>query len=133
VEYARTRAAHATVGHIVPVWLLAAVLAVLLILTWLTVGATKFEFGSQGNLLIALVIATIKGTLVALYFMHLRWDRPFNALVFLSSLFFVALFIWFSSMDTREYQASITDYRMSWDKNSGEPDRFAPDQKVLGE
>ena len=33
------------------------------------------------------------GLLVVMYFMHLRWDSPFNGIVILAALFFVALFI----------------------------------------
>ena len=30
---------------------------------------------------IALVIASMKASLVALFFMHLRWDKPMNAII----------------------------------------------------
>ena len=46
-------------------------LVALLILTAITVGASYIDFGS-GNVVIALIIATIKATIVALFFMHLR-------------------------------------------------------------
>ena len=47
-----------------------ATLVVLLILTGITVGASYINFGS-GNVVIALVIATIKASIVGLIFMHL--------------------------------------------------------------
>ena len=56
------------------------VLLVLLVLTIITVGASYIDFG-EGNVAIALFIATIKATVVALFFMHLRHDRPVNAII----------------------------------------------------
>ena len=41
----------------------------------------------------------MKATLVAAYFMHLRYDKSFNGLVFISSLLFVALFLALTLMD----------------------------------
>jgi len=36
--------------------------------------------------------------------MHLRWDKPLNAVVFLSSLIFVTLFLGFTLLDIYNYQ-----------------------------
>lgn len=95
---------HTNVGHVVSVRVLVTVLGVLLVLTFLTVAVTWADFGRL-NVAIALLIAVVKGSLVLLYFMHLRWDRPFNALVLISSLVFVVLFIGLSLMDVAQYQA----------------------------
>lgn len=95
--------AHGHVGHIVPTWLLAGVLILLLVLTGITVGLSGVHMG-RFNIFVAMLIATVKGSLVVLYFMHLRWDRPFNAMIFIVSLLFVALFIVFSLIDTSTYQ-----------------------------
>jgi cytochrome c oxidase subunit 4 len=92
--------------HVVPMHLLVATGIALLVLTWLTVAATKIDLGDL-NIYIALGIAVIKGALVALYFMHLRWDRPFNGFVFVGSLAFVALFISLTMTDTSAYQENI--------------------------
>jgi cytochrome c oxidase subunit 4 len=97
---------HGHVGHIVPTWLLAAVLAALLVLTVITVAVRAIDLG-RANIWIAMLIATVKAALVGLYFMHLRWDRPFNAIVLIASLGFVALFIIFSMMDTGQYQGDL--------------------------
>ncbi len=93
---------HHGVGHLVPVKILVATALALLVLTALTVTVAKFDFGNA-NVWIALGIAALKGSLVALLFMHLLWDRPFNAILFVTSLAFVALFISFTLTDTREY------------------------------
>ena len=88
--------------HIVPPRVLLGVFGALLVLTVLTVAASKVDLGSL-NLVGALVIATVKATLVALYFMHLRWDRPFHGFVFLAALAFVMLFIILALLDTMNY------------------------------
>ena len=53
-----------------------------------TVAATWVDLGGW-NLWIALGIATVKASLVALYFMHLRYDNPFYALIFVTALVFL--------------------------------------------
>jgi len=52
---------------------------------------------------LAMVIASVKGILVALYFMHLRHDRPFNVIMFIFTMLIVALFIGYVLMDTTQY------------------------------
>ncbi len=94
------------VGHIVPVRVLFATGFALLVLTVITVGASLFDFGA-GNIWIALTIAVMKGSLVVLFFMHLRYDRPFNGFVFCTALAFVALFITFALTDTFEYARDL--------------------------
>ncbi len=88
--------------HVIPPRLLLTVFGVLIFLTAVTVGVTYFDFGRTVNVWLALGIAVIKAGLVALYFMHLRWDSPFNALVFVASLFFAAIFIGIAVLDTKE-------------------------------
>ena len=98
--------AHAGVGHVVPLRLLVGVLLILLVLTVATVAVTWVDLGPF-NLIVALVIAVVKASLVALYFMHLRWDRPFNGLVLITSLFLVALFIALALLDSVQYQPDV--------------------------
>ena len=97
---------HAGVGHVVPVRTLVGVLLVLLVLTVVTVAVTLVDLGPF-NLAVAMVIALIKGTLVLLYFMHLRWDRPFNAVIIISALAFVVIFVGLTLLDSHNYQADI--------------------------
>lgn len=84
--------AHAEGGHGNAARTYSTVLGVLLVLTIITVAASRVNFGSM-NVVIALAIATVKGSLVALYFMHLRYDKPMNGIIFVISLFFLALFL----------------------------------------
>ena len=55
-------------------------------------------------------IATVKASLVALYFMHLRYDHPFNGLVLVAGLGFLALFIGIVLLDSTQYQPTITNW-----------------------
>jgi cytochrome c oxidase subunit 4 len=64
----------------------------LTLLTIATVRVSYYDFGSL-NIIIALLIATMKASLVAAFFMHLRHDKLFNTLAFLSAFLFLAIFI----------------------------------------
>ena len=92
--------------HVASMRLLVGVMIALMIGTWLTVSVTHFDFGFL-NIWIGLGIATVKAVLVGLYFMHLRWDKPFNAFVFVSAFAFLFLFIGFAMMDSAHYQDVI--------------------------
>jgi cytochrome c oxidase subunit 4 len=95
-----------SLGHVVPLGVLAAVWGGLVLLTVLTVAAAEVDLGNL-NLYIALVIAGTKATLVVLYFMHLRYDRPFLLVVFLGCLAFVVVFISLALTDARAYAPSL--------------------------
>ena len=94
------------VGHIVPIKTLVATGLALLVLTLITVLAAKIDLGDL-NIWIALAIAVLKASLVVLFFMHLKYDRPFNGIVFMTSVAFVALFISFTLTDSKEYAPDI--------------------------
>lgn len=90
-----------SVGHVVAPRILLAVFSALLVLTLLTVGVTYVDLGPL-NIWLALGIAVVKASLVALYFMHLRWDSPFHGMVIIVALFFVMLFVGISMLDTQQ-------------------------------
>ncbi len=94
------------VGHVVSLPLIAVVFLTLVFLTGVTYWVTYFDFGSM-NLVIAMLVAFIKASLVILYFMHMRWDRPMIPVVFLVSLIAVVLFITFALMDTTTYKPDM--------------------------
>src|SRR5690606_460271 len=101
---------HHGLAHVTPISLLFGIFGALVVLTVVTVAVTKVDLGAQGNLVVAMVIATIKAGLVVTYFMHLRWDRTFHVLLFLGSLLFVLLFLGLAITDRQEYQPSIDEY-----------------------
>ncbi len=106
MSYATDTRRHATMAHVVPIRVLLAVFALLLALTCLTVAATGYDLGSW-SLVVAIAIATVKATAVALYFMHLRYDQPFYALVFITGVVFLAIFISLTLYDTVQYQGDV--------------------------
>ena len=59
---------------------------------------------------------------MALFFMHLRWDRPFNGIIFVSAVAFVALFLALTMTDSAEYQEDILpgDARLVIDATGGQ-------------
>ncbi len=92
------------VGHLVPVSTLLATASTLLVLTVITVAVRYIDIG-EFNLWVAIGIAVVKAGLVASFFMHLRWDRPFNLLVFIGCMMFVVLMMAFCVLDTSQYRA----------------------------
>jgi cytochrome c oxidase subunit 4 len=64
-------------GHIQPQRIYVAVFFSLLVLTAITVAMAKVDFGNPSiNLVIAMLVASVKAGLVALFFMHLRYEHP---------------------------------------------------------
>ncbi len=92
--------------HVVPLRLLVGVFVALLFLTWATVAIVEVDLGAF-NVWAALLIAFAKAVLVALYFMHLRWDSPYNSLVLIAALLFVVLFLGITIVDTLQYQPRL--------------------------
>jgi cytochrome c oxidase subunit 4 len=91
----------------------AGILGTLVLLTVITVLVSEvnidhfINFGRgevQGvgawNLAIAILVATVKASLVVLFFMHLREDSRFNALVFVGSILFMGIFLAYTLNDT---------------------------------
>jgi len=62
-------------GHASPFSLYRNSFGALLFLTVVTVGVAQFDFGSM-NVVVALLIASIKAMIVALFFMHLKFEKP---------------------------------------------------------
>jgi len=98
-------------AHTMPLPLLFGVLAALLVLTIATVSVTSIDLGAQGNLIVAMIIATIKAALVCTFFMHLLWDKKFHTVLFLTSVLFLVLFLSMTSTDRGEYQHLVDEYR----------------------
>lgn len=82
-----------------------AILGALLALTVATVWVAQFDFGAA-NTVVALLVASVKGALVALYFMHLRHDK-FAAVLFTGGLLMLAVFLIFTLFDISTRQAVL--------------------------
>src|SRR3989338_10103899 len=72
--------------------------AALLVLTVITVSVSYYNFGIL-NIVVAMGVATIKGALVCLYFMHLKYDNKVNQVVFISAFVFLAVFVGVTASD----------------------------------
>ena len=92
------------ISHVAAAKVLLATGGSLLVLTLVTVLATKIDFGANINLALAMVIAVTKATLVILFFMHLRYDKLFHTVVFVSAVLAASLFVGFTLMDSSQYQ-----------------------------
>jgi len=97
------------VGHVIPARMYYLIWAVLMVLTATTVFAATIELHIF-NIVLALLIATIKGTLVVLFFMHLRYSTKLTMVTVVASIFW--LFILFS--------LTMTDYiTRAWSTYTG--------------
>ena len=85
-------------GHIASTRSYYAIFAALLVLTALTVGAATLDLG-RFNAVIALSIAMCKATLVALFFMHLRYSVRLTWLVVVAALLWLFLLIGLTMSD----------------------------------
>lgn len=109
--------------HVLPLKIYLAVFAALMVLTVATVGLYLLDPGhlahSLGisenlirpiNMVLSMIVATTKATLVALIFMHLFFDNKFYLLLFLGSLLFLAVFIIVTMFDTLR-RGDLYEYR----------------------
>ena len=72
--------------------------ALLMFLTVITVAAAQFDFGIL-NVPIALLIASVKASFVALYFMHLKYEDAMTWVFATYPIFLLFLLITFSATD----------------------------------
>jgi cytochrome c oxidase subunit 4 len=100
------------VDHIVSTKLYILVFAALIALTALTTGVAFIDLG-KWNTVAALAIAVCKASLVALFFMHLKWSSGQLRIVVL------AAFVWFAILVTLtladEFTRQWTPVPSSWE------------------
>jgi len=96
------------VGHILPAGVYVGIWAALMCLTALTTFASFLELGIF-NIVVALLIATIKGTLVVLFFMHLKYSSKLTMVTVVAAIFFLFLLLSLSMTDylTRAWPTNI--------------------------
>ena len=95
-------------SHALPIPLLVGTWLALMGLTVLTVWLAQHHLGKI-DFLVAMLIATVKASLVALIFMHLLWDKGFHSVLMVSGVLFLALFLGTTLFDRAHYQKSIED------------------------
>jgi cytochrome c oxidase subunit IV len=99
-------------AHIVEARVLLGVFAALVALTAVTVAVSYFDFGVF-NLLVAISVASVKALLVALWFMHLRYQGGLYAFVFLVGIAFLGLFLAIAMLDAVTYYPNVQTWEQS--------------------
>ena len=84
--------------HVIPIGIYVGIWATLMFLTALTVFVSFIEL-HDWNIVLALVIATIKGTLVVLFFMHLYYSSKLTKVTVIAAIFFLFLLLALSMTD----------------------------------
>ena len=84
--------------HIQPYAHVLAVLVGLLALTGLTIAVSRVELGVL-NIWVAILIASVKSSLVLLFFMHLKYATRFIRITFVVTIFTLAVLISFLFWD----------------------------------
>ena len=114
-------------AHISPAWFYMVIFGALIGLTLLTVGQSYIDLG-KANLIVVILIATTKASLVVSFFMHLRYDNKFNALIFVSCIFFIGVFFAYTMNDTERRGELDPDQNMKVYQKTGEvaPGGFVP-------
>lgn len=95
--------------HVISTSVYVGIWATLMFLTGLTTFASFIELGNW-NIVVALVIATIKGTLVVLFFMHLYYSTKLTKVTVIAAIFFLFLLLALSMTDylTRGWLTNTT-------------------------
>ena len=89
---------HPIEHHVVSYRTFISIWVALLILTGVTVAASRIDLGHM-NVVIALAIATIKSSLVVAIFMHMKYENWFFKLCLIITLLLLAIFIGFTFFD----------------------------------
>lgn len=97
---------HEHTEHIVSPGMYLTIISTLLVLTGITVFAAFVNLG-RFNIVVALLIATVKATLVVLIFMHAKYAPERTKLVIIAGIFWLALLLFMTLSD----YASRVDYR----------------------
>jgi cytochrome c oxidase subunit 4 len=85
-------------GHISPRSTYVAIFSALMVLTAVTIGVAFVDLGAF-NFPVALAIAIFKGSLVVLFFMHVKYSSQLTKLVVTSAFFFLLILLWLTLTD----------------------------------
>ena len=89
-------------SHVMPIPILLGVFAALLVLTGCTVLVSVYDLGRL-EIWVGMAIAVVKATLVATFFMHLRYDKLMNTLWLVFAVVFLCLFLTLTLIDATAY------------------------------
>ena len=128
---------HDSSHHIIPLRTLATVFGSLIGLTVLTVVASMLPLGPL-DMPVAILIAMVKASLVVLYFMALKYDKPVNSLTFAVGSLFVVIFITFTLFDTAfrgdlgdVSSQTIEEITRQEEAAAAQEEQFSPEQMAV--
>jgi len=106
-------------------------------LTVLTVVAAMLPLGPL-DMPVAILIAMVKASLVVLYFMALKYDKPVNSLTFSVGTLFVVIFITFTLFDTAfrgdlgdVSPRTVDEITQEEEANAEQEQQFTPEQMAV--
>jgi cytochrome c oxidase subunit 4 len=85
--------------HVTPLKVYFGIFGSLICLTFVTVGVSYLGLPPSLSIIVAMAAATVKATLVSLWFMHMLHDTKFNISLFLASIWFIGIFFVFTTLD----------------------------------
>lgn len=94
--------------HVSSIPLLLGIYVLLLFFTFVTVAVTMVDLGPF-NVWIAILVAAIKVTIVALFYMHLKYENQYFGQILITSIFFATVMIGIILMDSRAYHVDVED------------------------
>lgn len=97
------------------------VLGALAVLTIITVAISQLHLPTHQAILLALVVATIKGSLVAAFFMHLISERRLIYAVLVMTIFFFGMLIWAPWHQRNNAKEVWPDYDLNASRAAAKP------------
>ncbi len=85
------------------------IFAVLMVLTLVTVGVSYLELSIMSAVIVAMFVASIKGSLVACYFMHLIDERKIIYWVLALTVFFFIVLMAIPSLDVHSGEGVVVN------------------------
>jgi cytochrome c oxidase subunit 4 len=95
--------------HVTPLYVYFTVFGALLVLTVVTVGVSMLGLPPVESLVVALLVATLKAAVVALWFMHLITEKSFYSLILVSTVFFMGLFFVVTLVDLASREETVIE------------------------
>jgi len=87
-----------TEHHVVPKKIYFAVFFALIVLTWVTTLVSRVDLG-KWNIFVALAIAIIKASIVALFFMHVWYSTRLTKMIVMCAVFWLILLLFITMTD----------------------------------
>jgi cytochrome c oxidase subunit 4 len=107
--------------HVTPLPVYYAVFGALLVLTVITVGVSLLGLPPVESFVVAMLVASVKAAVVALWFMHLISEKRFYSFILLSTVFFMGLFFVLTLVDlSSRDETAIEESHEYWMRYSHE-------------